>query len=1566
MGQQTNAGEVRAVTLGIEKKYGLPEDTLFKIAGIESNYNPNAFNPKAKAEGWFQFIPATAKEYGVTNPRDLNNAAEGAGKFMKTLLDQHGGDMNSALAYYNGGHKAVKALQAGVPWPETADYLTKFHGATQEAIARAPTLTPMGDQFTSQTGTVPLDGPSASQLAFDKRKHDAEFGGVGGFVDNLPHAAALGFETQNSVWNFYKDQGVNSQGEPLDWQGPDAKATLDQFPKQHWDYLLQSGTKEELAKRSSRLQETIYKEQELASMGMGLALTGGIAGGLPDLPTLIGFLPVVGGAGLMTKASRLANAGRLGAMGAATNVAYDVVANQYKPTATPNDLYMSALFGLGMGALGGAATSLEHLRLRDENLRLKEYGLKQGAAGLRKEVGEALPGPNPVAPFVYPPRDEFLKKLDEWAGGLGRNPPEKPKMAILSGGPEEPPTAPKVRPVDDPKATPKGTPGEAPKVSEPNPSGKPWDARWDQPVRVTRMGAPDILMLPQLGKISHLADYIRQYSTNSDIVALVDRALKGLDLRKIKFDVLDPHADPRKLAVSGKTARHMNDAYGVVLTPQGSNGDGIEMALRGYGWGQTHSGMNEETFAHELLHAATVYKWHRVSTGNTAGMRVETLQAFKELDKLYRNVKKVSLGRVDLPERFNVNMANSREFISYGLTNRPFQEWLKTVQIEGAKTTLWGHFTESLRKMLGMSKEEGNAYARLIDLTEGLIDKSGIEGKVKSRADYAARSEYIDNADVVAANQADIPPVFGFGLGLEHKLQGAKVPAPVRALASKLFGTTVGHKGHAVVQRNAWDDTIAKAEGWVAETRKTGYAAFDSWFKETKRPYHEKGQAFEDFGEQVSNYIRGFEGDFHPEVKRAGDKIAEINGRVVDEINNPALREGGVKQGLTEVAVLDETTGQTMMVGKLEKNPNYLPRKHDAQKWDEAVRTWGRDAVEGWWANAYQKVHPERTAEDSAKWAGWYMRTVEEAHMNRSADHLEEMMTGFDEKALLESLIRNGGFTEGEAHGIIKGMFQKPSSDAGRTASSLRHRNHISETHTETWKKADGTEVDVNINDFIRSNALDVQESYYRRTASSIAMAHRLDIYKQSDIGRMIDEATNKGFGSAVSDADSLKMKNDLKFAFDRVQGVPQEEWTALNKGLEMWRDFNVIRLMGGAVWNQATELSQIVGTMGWKASLNAVSELKALRRDIRTGKAPTDLLDHLENTIGGVGAEYVSRLDFTPKDDWVRYKGDSVANKRLDTLDGGMKKVAKGVLDYTGMTGVMIQQKRVHAIALTNHFVNAANGAPSKFLSKDRLAWMGMSEADYAGLNTAIKAYSKPGKGEFGNKVDFDFKKFAADKPEMNSMLMNALHRETRRVIQENDLASMVPLMGSTLGKTVFQFMNFTIHGWNKSMLFAMNHKDFSTLSTVMHGSLFASLAYMGRTQLSALGMSEEQRKEFLDKRMATKQIVANSFGKISPASLLPQVYDTTLGNFTGPAFSGMRTTADVSSFASNPTLQAVNGVLSLGKIVKNGMSGETQTTERDIKTWAKLVPLNNVVPISTFFNALAKDYPYSDKEGE
>ncbi|MGN6102998.1 MAG: transglycosylase SLT domain-containing protein [Devosia sp.] len=71
-----------------EQAYGLPQGYLGRTAGIESNGNPNASNPSG-ATGLFQFMPSTARQYGLANPNDpvasANAAAALAADNARTL-----------------------------------------------------------------------------------------------------------------------------------------------------------------------------------------------------------------------------------------------------------------------------------------------------------------------------------------------------------------------------------------------------------------------------------------------------------------------------------------------------------------------------------------------------------------------------------------------------------------------------------------------------------------------------------------------------------------------------------------------------------------------------------------------------------------------------------------------------------------------------------------------------------------------------------------------------------------------------------------------------------------------------------------------------------------------------------------------------------------------------------------------------------------------------------------------------------------------------------------------------------------------------------------------------------------------------------------------------------------------------------------------------------------------------------------------------------------------------------------------------------------------------------------
>lgn len=90
----------------ILKKNGIPLDILY-LACVESTLNIRAYSP-AKAAGIWQFIPSTAKQYGlevneyVDERYNIEKATEAACRYFKKAYAMYG-NWESVAASYNGG-----------------------------------------------------------------------------------------------------------------------------------------------------------------------------------------------------------------------------------------------------------------------------------------------------------------------------------------------------------------------------------------------------------------------------------------------------------------------------------------------------------------------------------------------------------------------------------------------------------------------------------------------------------------------------------------------------------------------------------------------------------------------------------------------------------------------------------------------------------------------------------------------------------------------------------------------------------------------------------------------------------------------------------------------------------------------------------------------------------------------------------------------------------------------------------------------------------------------------------------------------------------------------------------------------------------------------------------------------------------------------------------------------------------------------------------------------------------------------------------------------------------------
>ena len=107
----------------LEQKYGLPAGVLNAVMMTESGGRPGQTS-SAGAQGYFQFMPETAKQYKV-KVNDLNSEADGAARMLRDLLKSSNGDLQTALAGYNWGIGNVQRQGMGNMPAETRNYIPK-------------------------------------------------------------------------------------------------------------------------------------------------------------------------------------------------------------------------------------------------------------------------------------------------------------------------------------------------------------------------------------------------------------------------------------------------------------------------------------------------------------------------------------------------------------------------------------------------------------------------------------------------------------------------------------------------------------------------------------------------------------------------------------------------------------------------------------------------------------------------------------------------------------------------------------------------------------------------------------------------------------------------------------------------------------------------------------------------------------------------------------------------------------------------------------------------------------------------------------------------------------------------------------------------------------------------------------------------------------------------------------------------------------------------------------------------------------------------------------------------
>ena len=89
----------------VSQKYGIPQHMLYSVWAQESRKGNMKKSSADGAKGHFQFMPGTAKAYGISGREwDFDASSDAAARYFQWLLKHYNGDHNKALAAYNWGN----------------------------------------------------------------------------------------------------------------------------------------------------------------------------------------------------------------------------------------------------------------------------------------------------------------------------------------------------------------------------------------------------------------------------------------------------------------------------------------------------------------------------------------------------------------------------------------------------------------------------------------------------------------------------------------------------------------------------------------------------------------------------------------------------------------------------------------------------------------------------------------------------------------------------------------------------------------------------------------------------------------------------------------------------------------------------------------------------------------------------------------------------------------------------------------------------------------------------------------------------------------------------------------------------------------------------------------------------------------------------------------------------------------------------------------------------------------------------------------------------------------------
>jgi hypothetical protein len=859
----------------------------------------------------------------------------------------------------------------------------------------------------------------------------------------------------------------------------------------------------------------------------------------------------------------------------------------------------------------------------------------------------------------------------------------------------------------------------------------------------------------------------------------------------------------------------------------------------------------------------------------------------------------------------------------------------------------------------------------------GDVDRARAGGDVPGQTVGAAVSPVRPN-DPLSRDADDLleqtstAPVTALG-GLRFSAMGRLMSSrnsAVRALSSQLAEDAVGNAdrtratsvGATEVQQQVFNRS-------VTNFRRSYEPALESWMGNqgaSRWSLRQRSTLRNTFGGMVADAVRSADptARWDPEVNQVVETFRRLTNDFRELAQNPGL-----------------LNGRTMRAVKgfenVEANPNYIPRYIDASRVNEFVDTYGTAGMRRMIGGSLRENLTDASEEMIDRIAKGYVDRITRLAYGEDAA-FSRTLEG-DPDALKEFLgdILDADGVDYVVNALAARKARSPS-DSGAHARGKRRLWLDENYEIAVASRKTGNLENVRISSLLNNNIEDVVNRYSREMSGLVARGQirvegkpgRPDVINGITSQAEWEEAVNKiraswaqlgGRGDTVGEAKASVDR--LNWLHDQILGRADPGETG--KGAEVMRflrKFQFLRVAGQLGFAQIPEFGNILSQTGWRAAVTSMPSLRALRRNIKTGRVGDELIDELE-AVSGLGAERLTAQMYTRMTEWGSPATIGGQSPRARTVDNLMDKGQALMSDISGMAPVNTLMNRWAMRAIVHRYADlstSTKGIPKSV--GNRLRAMGLSDADLKGILSEFRIHSTRLEGPSGRRVG----RLNLDKwtdMEARTAFDKALFREGRRIVQQNDPGQMMLWMSKPVARVLTQFRTFMVGAWEKQFLYNIHMKDFATFSTFTMSTVLAGLTWMVQSHIRAVAMPEDKREEYLERNLSYESIGLAAFQRSGFATLIPVGADFAAGLVGQDPIFDFRSTGLGTGLLGNPTLDFIDKAsYATGRIIGPLTSTSDDFDQEDAAAIRSLAPFQNFLPFQYLYSQMMSGLPEDD----